>query len=349
MLNRGLLPSHYASAHWRKSLDGYVVDYLKEEVFDEGLTRNVPAFSRFFEGMGWSHGELTNFAKIARESGVDSKTVKEYYQILCDTLLGRFVPPYKKRQDRQLITKAAKFYLFDVGVARALTRRRIEEPRGEQFGRALDEELGTSRSCPGDPSSRRSGPVRSSASPRRRRCVTILACPSPPHPVASPQTTVHAPSRVWRLGPGSAGVPSPAPAHPGAPDRPAGAPPGPHAAWERRLPQQPTWEWTFRHQLRTLTSCPAAAARPREDSPLSSTSWCSRFHSFIRSAHLGGAAMSKFQPPVRLQSEVQGNEQVVCSRVRAPACRAIPGRRRRRHEHSEEIGDDNHRAGDTDP
>jgi len=138
MLNRGLLPSHYASAHWRKSLEGYVVDYLKEEVFDEGLTRNVPAFLRFFEAMGWSHGELTNFANIARECGVDSKTVKEYYQILCDTLLGRFVAPYKKRQDRQLITKAAKFYLFDVGIAGVLTHRRIEAPRGEQFGRALE-------------------------------------------------------------------------------------------------------------------------------------------------------------------------------------------------------------------
>lgn len=138
MLNRGLLPSHYVSSQWRKSLDGYVIDYLKEEVFAEGLTRNVPGFSRFFEAMGWSHGELTNFANIARESGVDSKTVKEYYQILCDTLVGRFVPPYKRRQDRQVITKAAKFYLFDVGVAGALTRRRIEEPRGEQFGRALE-------------------------------------------------------------------------------------------------------------------------------------------------------------------------------------------------------------------
>jgi predicted AAA+ superfamily ATPase len=88
--------------------------------------------------MGWSHGELTNYANVAREAGVDSKTVKEYYQILCDTLLGRFVAPYKKRQDRQVITKAAKFYLFDVGVAGALTRRTIEGERGEQFGRALE-------------------------------------------------------------------------------------------------------------------------------------------------------------------------------------------------------------------
>lgn len=64
-----------------------------------------------------SHGELTNYSNIARECGVDSKTVKEYYQILVDTLLGRMVEPFKRRQDRGVITRAAKFYLFDVGVA----------------------------------------------------------------------------------------------------------------------------------------------------------------------------------------------------------------------------------------
>lgn len=98
-----------------RSLEAYVRDYLKEEVFDDGLTRNVPAFSRFFEAVGYSHGELVNCTNIARDCGVDAKTVKEYFQILCDTLLGRFVPPYKKRQERQVISKAPKFYLFDVG------------------------------------------------------------------------------------------------------------------------------------------------------------------------------------------------------------------------------------------
>jgi predicted AAA+ superfamily ATPase len=138
VLNRGLIPSHYESEQWRKSLSGYVRDYLKEEVFDEGLARNVPAFSRFFDAMGYSHGELTNYANIARECGVDAKTVKEYYQILCDTLLGRLVSPYKKRQERQVIVKAAKFYLFDVGVAGALTKRYIAEERGEMFGKAFE-------------------------------------------------------------------------------------------------------------------------------------------------------------------------------------------------------------------
>ena len=138
ILNRGLVPAHYLSESYRKSLAGYTLDYLKEEVFAEGLTRNIPAFSRFFDAMAYSHGELTNFANIARECGVDAKTVKEYYQILCDTLLGRMVAPYRERQERQVIVKAAKFYLFDVGVAGALVKRSILEERGEPFGRAFE-------------------------------------------------------------------------------------------------------------------------------------------------------------------------------------------------------------------
>lgn len=55
-------------------MDDYVQDYLREEVFAEGLTRNIPAFSRFFDASGYSHGELTNYNNIARECGVDSKT-----------------------------------------------------------------------------------------------------------------------------------------------------------------------------------------------------------------------------------------------------------------------------------
>ena len=138
ILNRGLVPAHYFSENYRKSLAGYTRDYLKEEVFAEGLTRNVPAFARFFDAMGYSHGELINYANIARESGVDAKTVKEYFQILCDTLLGRMVAPYKERQERQVIVKASKFYLFDVGVAGAIVKRSIAEERGEQFGRAFE-------------------------------------------------------------------------------------------------------------------------------------------------------------------------------------------------------------------
>lgn len=137
-LNHGLIPAHYLQNNYKRSLKAYVRDYLKEEVFNEGLTRNIPAFSRFFDAMGYSHGELTNYSNIARECGVDSKTVKEYYQILIDTLLGIMVEPFKRRKNRQTISKASKFYLFDVGVAGAITNREIHEEKGELFGKAFE-------------------------------------------------------------------------------------------------------------------------------------------------------------------------------------------------------------------
>jgi len=137
-LNHGLIPAHYQQDNYQRSLRGYVQDYLKEEVLHEGLTRNIPAFSRFFEAMGYSHGSLVNYTNIARECGDSSKTVKEYYQILVDTLLGTFVLPFKKRQERQVISKAPKFYLFDTGVAGSIIRRTIAKEKGEMFGNAFE-------------------------------------------------------------------------------------------------------------------------------------------------------------------------------------------------------------------
>ncbi len=138
VLNRGMIPEHYLRDSYRKSLRAYTQDYLKEEVFAESLTRNIPAFTRFFDSMGYSHGELTNYSNIARDCGVDSKTVKEYYQILIDTLIGTRIEPFKRRQTRQAISKTSKFYLFAVGVAGAITNRRIEEEKGELFGKAFE-------------------------------------------------------------------------------------------------------------------------------------------------------------------------------------------------------------------
>ncbi len=137
-LGRGLVPAHYDSAHHRRALAGYVDDYLKEEVFDEGLTRNAPAFSRFFEALAFCHGEMLNYSNIARDCGVSSKTVKEYFQILVDTLLGVLVEPFSRRRSRSVITSAPKFYMFDVGVANHVAGKRIERVGGPEFGRGLE-------------------------------------------------------------------------------------------------------------------------------------------------------------------------------------------------------------------
>ena len=137
-LNRGLVPQHYDSSHPRRALAGYLEDYLKEEVFAEGLTRNAAAFARFFETLSFCHGELLNYSNVARDCGVDSKTVREYFQILADTLLGVFVEPFSRRRSRAVITRAPKFYLFDVGVAGHLSGRRIDRASGAEFGRAFE-------------------------------------------------------------------------------------------------------------------------------------------------------------------------------------------------------------------
>ncbi len=138
MLNRGLLPAHYLSEQYRKSLLAYTRDYLQEEVFAEGLTRNLPAFSRFFEALGFCNGEMINYSKIASDTGVSSKTIKEYFQILVDTLLGYYVLPYNKRAGRDIISRTPKFYLFDTGVAGILAGRELKEERGEIFGKAFE-------------------------------------------------------------------------------------------------------------------------------------------------------------------------------------------------------------------
>jgi len=137
-LNNGLVPSHYLQKKAHRSLKAYVIDYLKEEVFDEGLTRNLSAFSKFLDIAGYSNGELLNYSNIARECGVDAKTVKEYFQILQDTLIGKIIEPFKKRAERNVISKMPKFYFFDVGVANYISRREVKECKGELFGRSLE-------------------------------------------------------------------------------------------------------------------------------------------------------------------------------------------------------------------
>jgi len=137
-LNTGLVPSHYLSSEPQRSLQAYVADYLQEEIRAEGLTRNLPAFSRFLDAVGFSANQLVNYTNIARECGVDAKTAKEYFQILVDTHIGYLLEPFVRSRGRQVITATPKFYLFDVGVTNRLTGTRIGALRGAEAGRAFE-------------------------------------------------------------------------------------------------------------------------------------------------------------------------------------------------------------------
>lgn len=137
ILNHGLIPQHYAEEKPERSLRSYVFDYLEQEIHAEALVRNVPAFARFLDAVAATHGQLINYATTARDCGVSAKTVREYFQILEDTLLGHPLEPWRKRKKRRLI-ETAKFYLFDPGVVRALSNMRRIQPSTEEFGRAFE-------------------------------------------------------------------------------------------------------------------------------------------------------------------------------------------------------------------
>lgn len=137
-LNHGLLPAHYQTEHITRTLQGYAELYLKEEIQSEGVVRDLAGFARFLKLVGFNHGELLNYANISRDCAIDAKTVKAYYQILVDTLIGYFVFPYAQKAKRQLITAMPKFYLFDVGIANHLAGRHISELKGSDAGRAFE-------------------------------------------------------------------------------------------------------------------------------------------------------------------------------------------------------------------
>ena len=136
-VNYGYLPAHYLDEDPSAKIRSYVDDYLKEEIAAEGLTRNLPAFSDFLQAAALADGQLVSYESVARDCGVSAYTVKQYFQILEDTLLGRFLPAFRKRPKRRVI-QAPKFYFADVGLVNHLAKRRQLEPGGPLFGSAFE-------------------------------------------------------------------------------------------------------------------------------------------------------------------------------------------------------------------
>jgi len=137
MLNHGYLPRIYLGSQPKRLLNAYVANYLKEEIAAEGLVRNLPVFSEFLNMAALADTETVNFSTIARDCGVSSQTIREYFQILEDTLLANWLPAYRKRPKRRVAT-SPKFYFADVGVVNFLAKRHTLEPGSELFGKAFE-------------------------------------------------------------------------------------------------------------------------------------------------------------------------------------------------------------------
>ena len=121
-LHWGTLPKIFAlntDEMKKEFLFAYAHTYLKEEIWNEHFIRDLDPFRRFLEVVAQCNGKLINFSNIARDVGVSDKTIKSYYAILEDTLIGFFLEPYHD-SFRKRLSHQPKFYLFDTGVTRAL-------------------------------------------------------------------------------------------------------------------------------------------------------------------------------------------------------------------------------------
>jgi len=136
VLVTGLLPEMFLSDDPQADLRAYVADYLALEVAAEGLVRSLPAFVEFLRVAALTNAELLNYTNVAAEVGVSAKVVRGYFEILEDTLLGFRLRPWSRRKKRRLV-RTEKFYLFDVGVANYLARRR-PQPRSAEFGKSFE-------------------------------------------------------------------------------------------------------------------------------------------------------------------------------------------------------------------
>jgi uncharacterized protein len=118
-------------------LDAYVENYLREEIQQEALVRNLDSFARFLEIAALMNGQVANVAGIARDAAVARPTVQGYFSILIDTLIAFWLPAWRTRVKVKQVA-GPKFYLFDPGVARALAGRTREPLDGAERGFLLE-------------------------------------------------------------------------------------------------------------------------------------------------------------------------------------------------------------------
>lgn len=136
-LEVGLLPKSYLEEDSLSFLASYVSTYLKEEVLQEGLVRNLAPFMRFLESASFSQAQVINYSNIAADCSVERKTVSNYFLLLEDLMLAHFIDVFSLRAKRELI-KHKKFYFFDVGVFKQLRPKGPLDSKEELNGAAFE-------------------------------------------------------------------------------------------------------------------------------------------------------------------------------------------------------------------
>lgn len=135
--SRGSLPGIITSDHYQEELRHYVGLYLEQEIRAEALTRSVGDFSRFLTTAALTNTQLVNYTDVARDAEVKVNTVRSYYQILCDTLVGFLLEPFRSTPSRKAVA-TPKFYFFDLGVVNGILNHFEVTPSTGRYGAAFE-------------------------------------------------------------------------------------------------------------------------------------------------------------------------------------------------------------------
>jgi predicted AAA+ superfamily ATPase len=133
----GLLPTVWTESDPKDYLKGYVGTYLREEVQQEALVRNVGSFHRFLEAASFSQGQVLNVQAVAADCGINRKTVENHFELLEDLLLAVRLPVFRRKAARKLV-RHPKFFFFDAGVYRGLRPRGPLDSDAEIDGAAIE-------------------------------------------------------------------------------------------------------------------------------------------------------------------------------------------------------------------
>ena len=137
ILTYGMLPSVFLSEEPDEVLDDYINVYLQEEIAGEGLVRQLPKFERFLEAAALTNSQGINYSNIASDVMMSRDSIREWYGILYDTMIGFAIPPYTRTKKRKAV-ETERFYYFDVGLVRFLLNLTEVSETHSEYGKLFE-------------------------------------------------------------------------------------------------------------------------------------------------------------------------------------------------------------------
>lgn len=136
-LHYGGLPDVYLAQDPWEELKDYAGVYLTEEIQASSFVRKIENYARFLEFAAKTSGQLLNFESLANDTFVPARTIKDYYQLLEETLIGYNLRPFRKAGSRKEVS-TSKFYFFDTGVLNSFIKRKTLSEGSREFGELFE-------------------------------------------------------------------------------------------------------------------------------------------------------------------------------------------------------------------